>query len=243
MRIDDKVRPATAVGRLELLSPPPDGRRPSIRPNAIPPTVRLAAERVIAVRGQPAPLKALFERSMVPMVLVDGERRYLAANIPARLALRLSLGQLRRLRIDDLTPAQRLLALEIAWARLVESGRVAGLCEVASPDRDVLHVTYYALADALPDQHLIAFAPAEWHDDELAGHLLDPNSEMATLLTARELEVLQLAADGLTAPMIARDLVVSTATVRTHFQNIYEKLGVNHRAAAVAKAMRVGMIA
>jgi ATP/maltotriose-dependent transcriptional regulator MalT len=42
--------------------------------------------------------------------------------------------------------------------------------------------------------------------------------------------------------MIARELVVSAATVRTHFEHIYAKLGVSDRAGAVAKAMRLGLI-
>jgi PAS domain S-box-containing protein len=61
-------------------------------------------------------------------------------------------------------------------------------------------------------------------------------------LSARELEVLRLAANGNTGPQIAETLVVSPATVKTHFENIYEKLGVGDRAAAVAHALRTGLI-
>lgn len=61
-------------------------------------------------------------------------------------------------------------------------------------------------------------------------------------LTERELEVLQLAADGTTGPAIAERLVVSPATVKTHFEHIYEKLGVGDRAAAVAHGLRIGLI-
>lgn len=61
-------------------------------------------------------------------------------------------------------------------------------------------------------------------------------------LTTRELQVLRLAAEGRSGPQIAESLVVSPATVKTHFENIYEKLGVGDRAAAVAYAMRMGLI-
>jgi PAS domain S-box-containing protein len=61
-------------------------------------------------------------------------------------------------------------------------------------------------------------------------------------LTPREREVLQLAALGQSAPRIADDLVVSRATVKTHFENIYEKLEVSDRPSAVAKALRLGLI-
>lgn len=61
-------------------------------------------------------------------------------------------------------------------------------------------------------------------------------------LSAREQEVLRLVADGLSAPQIADTLVLSPATVRSHLQSLYEKLGVSDRAAAVAEAMRRGLL-
>jgi two-component system nitrate/nitrite response regulator NarL len=64
----------------------------------------------------------------------------------------------------------------------------------------------------------------------------------APTLTARELEVLRLTADGRSAPDIAEALAVSVATVKTHLQHAYEKLGVSDRAAAVAQAIRRGLL-
>jgi PAS domain S-box-containing protein len=61
-------------------------------------------------------------------------------------------------------------------------------------------------------------------------------------LTPRELEVLQLAAQGCAGREIAEHLVLSRSTVRTHFEHIYRKYGVSDRAAAVAKALREGLI-
>jgi PAS domain S-box-containing protein len=61
-------------------------------------------------------------------------------------------------------------------------------------------------------------------------------------ISPRELDVLRLAADGNSGPEIARQLGLSPATVKTHFENIYDKLGVSDRAAAVAHAMRIGLI-
>jgi len=61
-------------------------------------------------------------------------------------------------------------------------------------------------------------------------------------MTGRERETLTLIADGMSAPDIARTLHLSTATVKTHLQHIYEKLGVSERAAAVAEAMRRGLL-
>lgn len=201
------------------------------------------AERVIGARGNPTRLKRVFDRSSVPMLLVDGERRYVDANRPARLAFRQTLADLRRMRIDDLTPEYFLPNLETAWARLIGTGCVAGRYDVGSPVGTHLDVCYYALANALPGLHLIAFAPAGWPDDELLIDVDLPDLGTVSPLTPRELEVVELAADGATGPAIARELMLSPATVRTHFGNIYTKLGVSDRAAAVAKAMRLGLIA
>ena len=61
-------------------------------------------------------------------------------------------------------------------------------------------------------------------------------------LTAREQEVLKLVAQGLSAPDIAEEIHLSATTVKSHLHSLYEKLGVSDRAAAVAEAMRRGML-
>ena len=76
------------------------------------------------------------------------------------------------------------------------------------------------------------------------GHFLSRRRDElgAQLLTAREVEILQLAAAGLTARMSAEQLTVSSATIRTHLENIYPKLDVSDKASAVATALRLGII-
>jgi two-component system nitrate/nitrite response regulator NarL len=61
-------------------------------------------------------------------------------------------------------------------------------------------------------------------------------------VSSREREILELIADGLTAPEIGRRLHISTPTVKSHMAHLYEKLGVSERAAAVAAAMRRGLL-
>ncbi|SHK97336.1 two component transcriptional regulator, LuxR family [Pseudonocardia thermophila] len=63
------------------------------------------------------------------------------------------------------------------------------------------------------------------------------------LLSARETQVLRLAADGRSAAQIASELCLSVATVKTHLQRIYDRLEVSDRASAVAAAMRRGLLA
>jgi two-component system, NarL family, nitrate/nitrite response regulator NarL len=61
-------------------------------------------------------------------------------------------------------------------------------------------------------------------------------------LSAREREILKLVAEGLGAPQIGRELCLATPTIKTHLHHVYEKLGVAERAAAVAEAMRRGLL-
>jgi two-component system, NarL family, nitrate/nitrite response regulator NarL len=62
------------------------------------------------------------------------------------------------------------------------------------------------------------------------------------ILTGREQDVLTLMAQGLSGPQIADRLIVALPTVKTYQARLYEKLGVSERAAAVAEAMRRGLL-
>lgn len=61
-------------------------------------------------------------------------------------------------------------------------------------------------------------------------------------LTAREIEILKLQAEGRTTARIAEELGVTEPTVETHVSSLYEKLKVSDRASAVAAAMRWGLL-
>ncbi|WAL61857.1 response regulator transcription factor [Thermocoleostomius sinensis A174] len=61
-------------------------------------------------------------------------------------------------------------------------------------------------------------------------------------LSARELQVLKLLAEGYSNPEIATSLCISISTVKTHVRNILNKFGVNHRIQAVVLAVRSGLV-
>jgi DNA-binding CsgD family transcriptional regulator len=212
-----------------------------VQSDNVPKAVGAAAEAAVGARGEARRLKRIFERSHVPMIIIDGRRRYIEANRPARLALRLSLDELRTLAMDDLTPVHRIKALKRLWARLLGTGCVAGRYQVAGADGSRLDIVYYAVAEILPRLHLIVFVPADWPEDEL-DQVPEDGLPPCGSLSRRETEVLALTADGLSGPELARALWLSPATINSHFKNIHEKLDVRNRAAAVAKAMRLGMI-
>lgn len=63
-----------------------------------------------------------------------------------------------------------------------------------------------------------------------------------TVLSDRERQVLRGFAEGKSIPQLAGELYLGASTVKTHTQRLYEKLGVSDRAAAVAEAMRRGLL-
>lgn len=81
---------------------------------------------------------------------------------------------------------------------------------------------------------------------ELAAGLVDQirlrAQSAGPVLSERELQVLRGFARGLSIPQLAAELFLGQSTVKTHTQRLYEKLGVSDRAAAVAEAMRRGLL-
>jgi two-component system, NarL family, nitrate/nitrite response regulator NarL len=84
------------------------------------------------------------------------------------------------------------------------------------------------------------FSP-EVHD-AIADEIRRRDTPARPILTNREREILALVADGQSVPKIAGRIHVSDSTVKTHMLNIFDKLGKHERAAAVAEAMRRGIL-
>lgn len=76
----------------------------------------------------------------------------------------------------------------------------------------------------------------------LAGEIRLRAQPDAPVLSERERQVLQAFARGRSVPQVAAELMIGVSTVKTHTQRLYEKLGVSDRAAAVAEAMRRGLL-
>lgn len=77
---------------------------------------------------------------------------------------------------------------------------------------------------------------------ETAGERAAPQEAVLDPLSERELEVLDLVAEGLTNAAIAAELVIAQSTVKTHINRIYRKLGVDTRTQAVARARELQIL-
>jgi len=102
----------------------------------------------------------------------------------------------------------------------------------------------YLLKDDKPDDIVAALRTVLQGSTYLAPHLA---SKLASRLgenslSPRETEILTLVANGKSNSLIANDLNVTTSTVKFHLNNAYLKLGVSSRTAAVAAAVKKGII-
>ncbi|MBZ0277651.1 MAG: LuxR C-terminal-related transcriptional regulator [Anaerolineae bacterium] len=128
-----------------------------------------------------------------------------------------------------------LLALERALTLAEPEGYVRVFVDEGSPVAALLgKAARQGVSPAYVRRLLAAFDRTEARTP-LQSVLIEPLSE-------RELEVLRLFGTDLSGPEIARELVVSLNTLRTHTKNIYTKLGVNNRRAAVRRAEEIGLL-
>jgi len=116
------------------------------------------------------------------------------------------------------------LTREVEWDLAYRQGRALPFSEVAALALSMLD----EVAETLPDRQL---APATTRSTEQP-------SQHPSSLTSREQEVLRLVAEGLSSKSIARQLFLAPSTVNYHLKSVFNKLGADTRAQAVAVAAR-----
>ncbi|MDX1414165.1 MAG: LuxR C-terminal-related transcriptional regulator [Candidatus Promineifilaceae bacterium] len=111
--------------------------------------------------------------------------------------------------------------------------------------RPMAHLLYQALSRGIAPQYIPQLLAAfDLAPLERANPLEEEISQVGMVepLSDRELEVLQLIAEGLSNPQIALRLYLSLNTVKVHSRNIYGKLDVHSRTQAVSKARALGIL-
>lgn len=146
--------------------------------------------------------------------------------------------------IKRVFPEARIVVLapdddEVTLARAVEAG-ASGFVSKVQPVREVAEAVRAAFSGES------GFDPEEV--DRMLAVLGELREEDAAArarverLTPRQIEILQLMADGLSPEEMATDLGISRHTLRTHVQNILTKLGVHSKLQALAVAIRFGKV-
>ncbi|HEY5155500.1 MAG TPA: LuxR C-terminal-related transcriptional regulator, partial [Acidimicrobiales bacterium] len=131
------------------------------------------------------------------------------------------------------------LALEQALSRAEPEGHIRIFVDELPALAPLLRSTSRPVVAADHAGAVLAAAPAAAVD--VVPEVGAPRQGLVDELSPRELDVLRLLRSDLSGPDIARELVVSLNTVRTHTKNIYMKLGVNNRREAVRRAAELGL--
>jgi DNA-binding NarL/FixJ family response regulator len=149
---------------------------------------------------------------------------------------------IRRLRAQD--PAVRVVVLsgfddDLDKAQALDAGAI-GYVSKQTPVEDLPQLIRRAwsgepLLDRSEAVRLLRVLHHRRHQDST-------ERMRANRLTQRQVEILQMSADGLTAPEIAERLEMSPLTLRTHMQNILTRLGVHRKEDAIVVAIRHGKI-
>ena len=177
---------------------------------------------VVAETGSPGDASALAADSRIDVALVDLE---LGADTDGADATRMIL---------KASPSTRVIAFtafdsDADIVRMIEAGAVGYLLKDSRPQ-----ALYRAIRSAASGADAIS--------DPIAARLRSRLQQPDAALTARELAVLELAASGLSNRDLAKQLQVSEATVKTHLHHAFIKLGADNRQAAIATAIKRGLV-
>jgi NarL family two-component system response regulator LiaR len=206
--------------------------------------VLIADDHAVVRQGLRTLLELQDDMEVVAEAADGGE----AADTVARLTPDVALMDLAMPRVDGVEAIRRVRTS-------TPQTRVIALTSFADDDRVFPAVRAgaagYLLKDVQPQELIAAIrtvhgggsvlapAVAARLMEEVAGEDERPR---AGLLTARELEVLCLIADGLANKVIAQRLGVAEKTVKTHVSNILGKLGLSDRTQAALYAVREGLV-
>jgi LuxR family maltose regulon positive regulatory protein len=140
--------------------------------------------------------------------------------------------------------AQATAALEQALISAEPKGFVRIFVDEGPPLERMLHeAATRGIASQYTRRLLSAFpAAAPEQTEKSRTQTPGPEGDLIEPLNERELDVLQLIAEGLTNPEIASRLYLALNTVKSHTRNIYGKLGVHNRTQAVTRARALGVL-
>jgi DNA-binding NarL/FixJ family response regulator len=122
-------------------------------------------------------------------------------------------------------------------ARAIQAGAIGYLVKDCSTEDVVAAVRMAASGESILSPELASSMLSEVKKESRRS----ANGDGA-VISAREEEVLQLIADGLSLPEVSAQLYISVKTVKNHLASIYAKLDARDRTQAVLRAVRMGII-
>lgn len=147
------------------------------------------------------------------------------------------LPDLRELEMPTVALAGNSEAAALAWSAGARGVLGRAVLGQGAQSAETMRAAVQAVAAGL-----VVFDPVIWPDGPFAAATNDGATEAAPPLTPRELDVLQLLAEGLTNRGIAHRLQISDNTVKFHVNAVLTKLGAQSRTDAVVRAARLGWL-
>jgi len=144
--------------------------------------------------------------------------------------------QVRRVAPDTQVVMLTMHADGDVMARAIQAGAVGYLVKDCSTEDVVAAVRLAASGESVLSPELAVSMLSEVQRDGRRG------GANGSVISAREEEVLQLIADGLSLPEVSAQLYISVKTVKNHLASIYSKLDARDRTQAVLRAVRMGII-
>lgn len=191
----------------------------------------LTLARVFLAQDKPSDALALLDTLSPP------------AKAAGRMGTVIEISALRALALRALGDVDKALgALERALQLAEPEGYARVFTDEGEPMAELLR--YAAVRDIAPEYVRRLFqAFGMWEYGSMGEERSSPHTPtLIEPLTDREMQVLQLLADGLSNSEIAQRLFISLPTVKSHTRNIYGKLGVHNRKEAVVRARALGIL-
>ena len=181
---------------------------------------------------------SLIDRLGVPASLHDVDGRFIHMNATAERSAGFTMANMRGLRFTHPLPPEARASVEAHFDRAVHG---------EPTDFETVFIDGSGARRSVRAQHLPLFA-----DGEVVGVLIlgwDVRQPPRTVplepppeLTPRQREILELVASGRSTAEIAKDLTLSTETVRNHLRSLLRELDAHTRVEAIAKAQRLGLL-
>ncbi|MDQ2826095.1 MAG: response regulator transcription factor [Actinomycetota bacterium] len=146
----------------------------------------------------------------------------------------------RQLRL--ISPSSQVVMLTMhadgdVMARAIQAGAIGYLVKDCSTEDVVTAVRLAASGESILSPELASSMLSEVKKESRRSANGD-----SPVISAREEEVLQLIADGMSLPEVSAELFISVKTVKNHLASIYAKLDARDRTQAVLRAVRMGII-
>jgi PAS domain S-box-containing protein len=182
-----------------------------------------------------------FKRSRNAMALIDDQRRHVDVNGAYLQLIGYRRDQLLGMPLYDLTFDGPLMSAR-EWQATLQRPQFSGLADVIRADGARLRVEFAGHPEVVTGRRYVLVVVTGVNRRRRRPSSAQSAPAAVETLTARELDVVELIALGLSGSEIAQELHLAHNTVRTHVRNAMRRVGARSRAQLVAKALGEGLV-